>query len=537
MVRALLMVQFSFPALFLCALCVLFSLCWPDLKRYRNRPGNWVARVFMFRQLHNASCAPVCILLMATTAWNGVVSDSTDSERANAICTGLIQAIYFFGSLAVFFLFCFLFARLHTVGLFHPAQVQPSSQREGCILRNVDRGIFSQLCVYGLAPFACPLLPAGFDVIGHASICVPNLPLWLLLPFLAVHVLFLSVLVSGFSFQIYRLSKLPAIPQGAEGRRAFDCMLRRTVQAGVAELVGVLLLTLLLAFPATTYFASYYVFPLRYTLDSFMAYRCTTKCRKRTSEPEELASPEDLHLSEYSKVDMRPPPGIATVTLSTYASPSRNMVTTFISSSAKQNWIALKLKVFGLTRISEGSEHTRSTQPRVPALNSDERSINMSKGVLIIPPDQTTEGMQHAVQSLAAKEGLLKQGWRKAKSVAVFEANTRAELKRDLASQTAQSVSPARGINTQITYGIHQSSSAESVIPGDFVASVRAQPLGSEEKHRNQSQWWNLTPGPDVEPPCAHVEETDFLTQIQTISGRLRIEDLRMVEMPQVLQR
>eukprot|EP00808_Paulinella_micropora_P005309 g82058.t1 len=576
--KALLVVQLSVSASCLCALCVLFFWCWLDLERHRNRPGRWVARVHKFRQLLIGACIPTCILLLATTLWNSRVSSySTES----VVCTRLTRATYFTANLSTFFLVCFLYARLHTVGLFHPAEAKPSSQLEGCLLRNVDRVMFACLSLYFMAPFACFYLYGEFDMIGEVLVCVPAPPFWVVLPSFIFDFLFGLVLVGGFSFQIHRLSKLPPIRQGADSRRTFERMLRRTLQAGVVTL-GTSVTMMLLAFPATRYYSFYYLFPLSQTIDSFMTYYCTTN-RAVVTPVTELASLSHLHLSEDSLMKMKPPPGVSTVTVSTRASVSYNMLT-MISSTASQtrNWFALKLKVFGLTRISEGSEKTDGTHPQVSNLDSNERSMKMSKAVLIIPPSQT-EVVQNAVNSLAVKEGVLEpEGWRTAKTVEVFQANSRAELKRALTHETASQLGcPATDGNTQIMQRTHQSPTAASVPPEDnftasaraqrfgveeddfltklqrtgiwhiedlrmvdivplptpaqpednFTASARAQRFGSEENHRNQQ--WHLTAGPVVEPPLpvdsAGVEEDDFLTKLQR-TGICDIEDLRMVD-------
>eukprot|EP00808_Paulinella_micropora_P011567 g9153.t1 len=543
---ALLAVQSLVSALCLCALCVLFYFCWLDLARHRNRPGHWVARVHKFRQLVIATCIPSCILLLATTVWNSGVSFSTES----VVCKRLTQGAYVTATLSQFFVYCFLYARLHTVGLFHPAQVQPSSQREGCLLRSVDRAILAFLCVYALAPFACFFLPAGFDVIGGTPICVPTAALWLMLPFFAFELLFGLVLVGGFSFQVYRLSKLPTIDRDADSRRTFERMLGRTLQAGVVMIVVTSVTILSHSFPSTRYLAFYFLFPSTQTLDCFMTYYCTTNNRTVASSVTELASLSHLHMSEDSKMKMAPPPGISLVRVSTRASASRNMITMIMSSTARQNvcasrnWLALKLKVFGLTRISEESEKTKSTHPQVSALNSKERSITMSKAVLIIPPSHT-EVVQRAVNSLAINEGLMEQeGWRRAKTVEVFEANTRSELKKALAHQTAsQLVSPATDVNTQIMQRTHQSSSAACVLLEDnFKASARVKSFVLEEKYRNQRVEDDFQIQLKTRPGRWHiedlrmvddimgVEEDDFQIQLKTRPGRWHIEDLRMVD-------
>eukprot|EP00808_Paulinella_micropora_P000635 g20555.t1 len=388
-----LLVQFFFSALSLCVLFVLFSLGWNDFSRRRKRKqGRWTSRLYKLRQALMGASILICSLLLAATSWNMLAKPPISA----VVCRHWAQVIFISLGMALFFLYSFLYARLHTVAFFKPIW-----DNEGCILRFVNFVMLACLASYGIAPIVAAFVSEGqVHALSHIQVCVIAPVHWMVFPLFCFDFLFGMGLVGAFYFQVNRVSKLSP----NENRDAFEHQLRRSLAAGLATFLATSLTILMFNFLSTKWVAAYIMVSFLCVINSFLSLVCTLKSSPSNDTPDtpempatissrkvSIRTPDDVvNFSLHNLPHNTPPrdvrdvenpagppaaaqypaaqcPALPAVTpparafrVSTRCSSSQNQVRAIASSSQQQpaqTWLALKLRVFDLTRVSEGSEH------------------------------------------------------------------------------------------------------------------------------------------------------------------------------------
>eukprot|EP00808_Paulinella_micropora_P029218 g60135.t1 len=216
MVPGLVVTQLVFSSLSLIVVSGFFCMSWHDyVKRRENKAlSPWVSRLYQLRQLFIGDCILICLVLFSASL-RSVFSPVSDED-----CARWSMAIAWLCSLALFFLFSFFYARLHTVGFFHPVLVSPSSdEREICILCWLNRLIIAVLCGYAVGPFSFFL--GDFYAlywIGDAQVCILTFSAtehWLLYTGFGCQVIIGLALIGAFYYQVDRISRLSALSQNA----------------------------------------------------------------------------------------------------------------------------------------------------------------------------------------------------------------------------------------------------------------------------------------------------------------------------------
>eukprot|EP00808_Paulinella_micropora_P020438 g42082.t1 len=275
MVPALVLIQLFVPVLCLCILGVMFYKCLIDLRRHRDsRP--WMVRLFMSRQILIATCILVCLVLIAMVVWSLL----TTTVKL-VVCTSLAQVLCFLCSVAFFTLYCFLLARLQTVGLFRSSS--RSTKCEIRILKCLDIFISGMVSCYIALPFLSLAASSGTIYPVHQLlICSANLETWFTNIGFVLDVLFGSLLTGGFCVQVYRASKSVRPDRDTQRWKIYKRLLRRSLVASTS--ITLLLAFILFAGGGRTNASAPFVFvPIFYTILCSVTIYCLRMPRPAAS--------------------------------------------------------------------------------------------------------------------------------------------------------------------------------------------------------------------------------------------------------------
>eukprot|EP00808_Paulinella_micropora_P002495 g29196.t1 len=226
----------SVPAL--CILFVLFLKCLRELMRHRHsRP--WMFRLFVSRQLLIAACMSACMCLIGMASWSLLAT-----THSRETCNRLGQLLGFLAFLALFFLYCFLFARLQSIGLFQP--LGPIRKYESGALDCLNLFISALVACYACVPWVAAFVAGSGKLIPLRPIklCLFMGKQWFRDLTFSFDVIFGILLTGGFCLQIYRVSKVVSPQRDMERWMNYKRLLRRSLLTGVVT-TGILAFVML----------------------------------------------------------------------------------------------------------------------------------------------------------------------------------------------------------------------------------------------------------------------------------------------------